>query len=60
MISRTAFCSAEAERMLVARTDTIDFAKAVRCGLDDIEDLLAEGAYELFGIDRADAPNHPG
>ena len=45
--------SAQAERMLVARTaDAIDLAQPVRCGLDDIEDFLAEGAHELFGCTR--------
>jgi hypothetical protein len=42
------------------RPDAIDLAQPVRCGLDDIEDFLAEGAYELLGIDWSHAPNHPG
>ena len=30
------------------------------CRLDDVEHLLAEGAHELLGVDRADAPDHAG
>jgi hypothetical protein len=40
--------------------DAIDFAKPVRCGFNDIEDFLAEGAHQLLGVDRANAPNHAG
>ena len=32
----------------------------VRCRLDDVEHLLAEGAHQLLGIDRPDAADHPG
>jgi hypothetical protein len=28
-------------------------------GLDDIENLVAEDAHELLGVDRPHAPNHP-
>ncbi len=40
-----------------SRPDAIDLAQPIRCGLDDIEDFLAE--FELLGINRAHAPNHP-
>ena len=38
------------------RRDAIDLAQPVRSGLDDIEDFVAEGAHELFGIDLAIVP----
>ena len=42
------------------RSDAIDLAQSVRRHLDDVKHLLAEGAHELLGIDRADAPDHAG
>jgi hypothetical protein len=60
MISRTAFCSAQAAGMLAARTgpDAVDLAQPVRRCLDDVKDLFTKGAHELFGIDRSHASNH--
>ncbi len=42
------------------RPDAVDLVQPVRRRLDDVEDLLAEGAQELPGVGRADAPNHAG
>src|SRR5262249_52812844 len=39
--------------------NAINLAQAIRLRLDDVENLLAEGAQELLGVDRADAANHP-
>jgi hypothetical protein len=36
------------------------FAKPIGFGLDDVEYLLTEGLDHLLGIDRPDAPDHPG
>ena len=35
-------------------------AKPIGFGLDDVEDLLAEGLDHLLGVDRPDAPDHAG
>ncbi len=40
--------------------DAGHLAQPFRLGLDDVEHLLAEGADQLAGIDRADAPDHAG
>jgi hypothetical protein len=42
------------------RPDAVDFAQSVWRHLDDVEHLLAEGAHELLGVDRANAPDHAG
>ena len=42
------------------RADARHLAKPIGLGLDDVEDLLAEGLDHLLGIDRADAPDHAG
>ena len=62
MISRTAFCSAQAARMLEARTGPMPSTSRSRSGvgLDDIEDFLAEGAHELLGVHWANASDHAG
>ena len=62
MISRTAFCSAQAATMPAARTGPmpVDLAQPVRRHLDHVEHLLTEGAQELLGVGRADAPDHAG
>ena len=40
------------------RSDAVNLAQPVRRRLDHVEDLLAEGAQELPGVGRADAPDH--
>ncbi len=40
------------------RADAVDFPQAVGLRLDDVEHLLAEGAQQLLGVGRADAPDH--
>ena len=35
-------------------------AKPIGFGLDDVEDLLAEGLDHFLGVDRPDAPDHAG
>ena len=40
--------------------DAGHLAQAFRLGLDDVEHLLAERPDQLAGVDRADAPDHPG
>ena len=62
MISRTAFCSAQAAVMRLARTrtDAVNLTQSVRRRLNNIEHPLAEGAQELLGVGRADASNHAG
>ena len=40
--------------------DARHLAKPIGLGLDDVEDLLPEGLDHLLGIDRSDAPDHPG
>ena len=42
------------------RPDAVDLAQSVRRRLDHVEYLLAEGAQELLGVGRADAPDHAG
>ena len=41
-------------------TDVRHFVQSIGFGLDDVEDLLPEGLDHLLGIDRPDAPDHPG
>src|SRR4029077_15168438 len=36
-------------------SEAVDFAQPVRCRLDDVEHLVAKGAHELLGVDRANA-----
>src|SRR6266536_2793305 len=40
------------------RTDAVHLPQAIRLRLDDLEHLVAEGAQELLGIDRANAADH--
>src|SRR5258707_10900980 len=40
------------------RANAIHLPQAVGLRLDDVEHLLPEGAQELLGIDRANAPGH--
>ena len=47
-------------RLRAHRADAVDLAQPLRIGLDDVEDLLAEGLHHLLGIDRADAADHAG
>ena len=42
------------------RPDALDLTQPVRRRLDDVEHLLAEGAYELLGVNRANAADHAG
>jgi hypothetical protein len=42
------------------RADASHLPKPIGLGLDDVEDLLPEGLDHLFGVDRPDAPDHPG
>ena len=42
------------------RSDAVDLAQPVRCGLDDVEHLVAERAHQLLGVDRPDAADHAG
>jgi hypothetical protein len=42
------------------RANARHLAKPIGLGLDDVEDLLPEGLDHLLGIDRPDAPDHPG
>ena len=42
------------------RANARHLAKPIGFGLDDVEDLLAEGLDHLLGIDRPDAPDHAG
>jgi hypothetical protein len=62
MISRTAFCSAQAAVMRAGAypTDAVDLTQSVRCRLNNVEHLLAKGAQELLGVGRADASDHAG
>ena len=62
MISRTIFCSAQASVMRLARTGPMPVTSRRRSGSAsiDVEHLLAESLDQLFGIDRADAADHPG
>ena len=61
MISRTIFCSAQAAVIRLARTGPMPVTslQALRLGFDRVEHLLAERAYQLLGVDRADASDHP-
>src|SRR6266446_10562962 len=42
------------------RTDAVDLTQSVRPRLNNVEHLVAEGAQELLGVGRADAPDHAG
>src|SRR5262249_58140979 len=42
------------------RPDAIDLAQPIRAGLDDVENLLAEYADKLLGVDRPYAADHAG
>ena len=42
------------------RPNAVDLTQSVRHRLDNVEHLLAEGAHELLGINRANAPDHAG
>ena len=42
------------------RPNAVDFPQPIGLRLDDLEHLLAEGAQELLGVGRADAPDHAG
>ena len=43
-----------------ARPDALHLAQAAGGGLDDIEDFVAEGLHQAFGVDGADAADHAG
>ena len=62
MISRITCCSAQPAMIRSARFGPIPLTSRSRLGLlrDDLEHGLAKGAHQLFGIDRADAADHPG
>ena len=40
------------------RSNAVDLSEAIRLGFDHVEDLLAESAHELLGVDRANATDH--
>jgi len=42
------------------RADARHLPKPIGLGLDNVEDLLPEGLDHLLGVDRPDAPDHPG
>ena len=42
------------------RPDAVDLAQPVRRCFDDVEHLVAEGANQLLGVNRANAPDHAG
>jgi hypothetical protein len=42
------------------RADARHLAKPIGLRLDDVEDLFAEGPNHLLGVDKPDAPDHPG
>ena len=42
------------------RPDAVDLTQSIRGGLDDVENLLAECAHELLGVDRPYAADHAG
>ena len=42
------------------RADARHLAQPIGFGLDHVEDLLSEGLDHLLGVDRPDAPYHPG
>jgi hypothetical protein len=62
MISRTAFCSAQAAVMRLARTGPMPSTSRSRSGVASImsKHLLAERAQQLPGVGRPDAPDHSG
>jgi hypothetical protein len=41
-------------------SDAVDFTQPARCCLDDVEHLVAKGAHQLLGVNRANAPDHAG
>src|SRR4029077_835430 len=41
-------------------SNAIDFTQPVRCCLDDVEHLIAKGAHQLLGVNRANASDHAG
>ena len=41
-------------------SNAVDFTQPIRCCLDDVEHLVAKGAHQLLGVNRADAPDHAG
>src|SRR6476660_8853790 len=62
MISRTAFCSAQAAVMRFARTGPMPSTSRSRSGvrLNNVEHFLAERAQEFLGVGRANASDHAG
>jgi hypothetical protein len=42
------------------RPNTVDLTQPVRGGLDYVEHLLAEGPYQLLGVNRPHPPDHAG
>jgi hypothetical protein len=59
MISRTIFCPGVRDAVGPNRSDPGDLSESIGLGLDDVEDLVPEGLDHLFGVDRADAADHP-
>jgi hypothetical protein len=41
-------------------SDAVDFTQPVRCRLDDVEHLVANGAHQFLGVNRANASDHAG
>jgi hypothetical protein len=61
MISRTAFCSAQAARMLAARTGPMPSTSRRRSGVASITSkAFAKGADKLLGVDWTNAADHAG
>jgi hypothetical protein len=60
MISRTIFCSAQASVMAFGSDgpDARHFAKPVRLGFDDVENLVRKRLDHLLGVDRPNSPDH--
>jgi hypothetical protein len=60
MISRTIFCSAQASVMAFGPDgpDARHFAKPVRLGFDDVENLVRKRLDHLLGVDRPNSPDH--
>jgi hypothetical protein len=54
------FCPGVRDASRPNRADARHLAKPIGLGLDDVEDLFSKGLDHLFGIDRPDAPDHPG
>src|SRR5262245_34301125 len=52
--------SARNDPLRALGADTGDLTQATRLLLDDVEYGFAEGAHQLFRIDRANAPDHAG